>query len=108
MSEILSLIAEIETKMQFVITQKENCERKIAALESENERLRNEIVALSNKNSELYNKDIVGKLTKAIEQKEDINELRRKINELLQEVNKGLALLVLIQDRDRDDERGDD
>jgi polyhydroxyalkanoate synthesis regulator phasin len=94
--------------MQFAITQKENCERKIAALESENERLRKEVAALSNKNSELYNKDIVGKLTKAIEQKEDINELRRKINELLQEVNKGLALLVLIQDRDRDDERGDD
>lgn len=108
MSEILSLIAEIETKMQFIITQKKNCERKIAALESENERLRKEVAALSNKNSELYNKDIVGKLTKAIEQKEDINELRRKINELLQEVNKGLALLVLIQDRDRDDERGDD
>ena len=108
MSEILSLIAEIETKMQFIITQKESCEKKIAALESENERLRNEVVALSNKNSELYNKDIVGKLTKAIEQKEDINELRRKINELLQEVNKGLALLVLIQNRDRDDERGDD
>ena len=52
MSEILSLIAEIETKMQFIITQKENCEKKIAALESENERLRNEVVALSNKNSE--------------------------------------------------------
>ena len=39
MSEILSLIAEIETKMQFIITQKENCERKIAALESENSQI---------------------------------------------------------------------
>lgn len=106
MSEILSLIADIESRMQFLITKKENCEKKIADLERENERLRNEVAKLSEQNSELHSKDIVGKLTKAIEQKEDINELRRKINELLQEVNKGLALLVLIQDRDRDDERG--
>lgn len=108
MSDVLSLLANLEDRIHTLVSVKTDYEKKIAMLEEENRKLKAEVASLSEINSKLGNKETIVKLTKAIEQKEDINELRRKINELLHEVNKGLALLVLIQDNDNNYERGDD
>jgi predicted RNase H-like nuclease (RuvC/YqgF family) len=108
MSDVLSLLANLEDRIHTLVSVKTDYEKKIAMLEEENRKLKAEVASLSEINNKLGNKETIGKLTKAIEQKEDINELRRKINELLHEVNKGLALLVLIQDNDNNYERGDD
>lgn len=108
MSNVLSLLANLEDRIHTLVSVKTDYEKKIAMLEEENRKLKAEVASLSEINSKLGNKETIVKLTKAIEQKEDINELRRKINELLHEVNKGLALLVLIQDNDNNYERGDD
>lgn len=108
MSDVLSLLANLEDRIHTLVSVKTDYEKKIAMLEEENRKLKAEVASLLEINSKLGNKETIVKLTKAIEQKEDINELRRKINELLHEVNKGLALLVLIQDNDNNYERGDD
>lgn len=105
MEEIDVLIAKIETKVEELLLNKRDLEMRIVSLEAENERLKSEDAVLKKEKNELESKDITVKLTKAVEQKEDIDELRARINELLQKVNKSLALLVTIQNKDVDDGR---
>ncbi len=105
MEEIDVLIAKIETKVEELLLNKRDLEMRIVSLEAENERLNSENAVLKKEKNELESKDITVKLTKAVEQNEDIDELRARINELLQKVNKSLALLVTIQNKDVDDGR---
>ncbi len=104
MSEILSVIEQIESKVGKVLSQKKILENKVRFLEEENERLKAENALLQKEKTELENKNITVKLTEALEQREDIDELRKRGNELLHRVNKSLALLVSIQDKNRGDE----
>ena len=108
MGEAEFLIGKIEAKVEELILKNKGLEAKVASLEEENDLLEEENAVLKKEKEELEDRDITIKLTKAIEQKEDIDELRARINELLQKVNKSLALLVMIQNKDIDDGRGDD
>lgn len=101
MGEAEVLIGKIEAKVEELILKNKDLEAKLALLGEEN-------AVLKKEKEDLEDRDITIKLTKAIEQKEEIDELRARINELLQKVNKSLALLVAIQNKDIDYGRGDD
>lgn len=108
MGEAEVLIGKIEAKVEELILKNKDLEAKSALLEEKNALLGEENAVLKKEKEDLEDRDITIKLTKAIEQKEDIDELRARINELLQKVNKSLALLVAIQNKDIDYGRGDD
>lgn len=108
MREAEVLIEKIESKVEELVLKNRDLETKLMFLEEKNSQLERENAVLKKEKENLEGKDITKKITKTIEQKEDIDELRARINELLQKVNKSLALLVMIQNKDIDDGRGDD
>lgn len=107
MSEIVSIIEKIEDKVVEILVQKEQLEAELALCKMENEKLKASLAALSEDKNKTEQDQQKSKLTKAIEQREDIDEFRSKIDELLQKVNKALALLVSVEDKNEDHGRGD-
>lgn len=107
MSEIVSIIEKIEDKVVEILVQKEQLEAELALCKRENEKLKASLAALSEDKNKTEQDQQKSKLTKAIEQREDIDEFRSKIDELLQKVNKALALLVSVEDKSEDHGRGD-
>ena len=106
MSEIVSIVDKIEDRVVEILVQKEQLEAELALCRQENEKLKASLAALSEDKNKTEQEQ-KSKLTKAIEQREDIDEFRSKIDELLQKVNKALALLVSVEDKKEDHGRGD-
>lgn len=107
MSDIVSIVDKIEDRVVEILVQKEQLEAELVLCRQENEKLKASLAALSEDKNKTEQDQQKSKLTKAIEQREDIDEFRSKIDELLQKVNKALALLVSVEDKKEDHGRGD-
>lgn len=85
MEKLQALIDEIENKVLILVDKIQKLEAQNTILEEENQRLLEQIAL--NKKEELETKE----LTK---QREETEELKTKIDELLRKIDKSLALLI--------------
>ncbi len=109
MEDVFPLIERLETQVERLIAGKAQLEAEAERLKAENcdletriHELEEELAVFRDKQTQTEKEETNNKIVKAIEQREDTEKLRKRINELLQKVNKAMALLVVIQERNKD------
>lgn len=109
MEDVFPLIERLETQVERLIAGKAQLEAEAERLKAENRdletrihELEEELAVFRDKQTQTEKEETNNKIVKAIEQREDTEKLRKRINELLQKVNKAMALLVVIQERNKD------
>ena len=109
MEDVFPLIERLETQVERLIAGQAQVEAEAERLKAENCDLETrihereeELAVFRDKQTQTEKEETNNKIVKAIEQREDTEKLRKRINELLQKVNKAMALLVVIQERNKD------
>lgn len=93
MASFLSLYNDIEYKLKKGVLYIQEHSAKMAVLNSENERLKNQVVDLEKKLKELEEKNTLLTITKTSLKKEDKTETKKRINDLVREIDNCIKLL---------------
>ena len=93
MASFLNLYNEVEYKIKQAALRLEEYTKNIEELHAENERLKSEVDTLNSKVEVLQEKYNLLTITKTILKKEDKLETRKKINDLVREIDNCIMLL---------------
>lgn len=93
MSDLKSISASLENKIEKLVDLHHRAKKELSALQNHNTNLTQTISQQKQSIKELEERSKVLKLSKSISTNENTTELKLKINELIREVNKCIALL---------------
>jgi len=93
MSDLKSVVASLEGKIEKLLDLHHRTKKELFALQNQNTNLNQTISQQKQSIKELEDKSKVLKLSKSISTNENTTELKLKINELIREVDKCIALL---------------
>jgi len=93
MASFLSLYSEIEYKVKHAIIRLDEYRAKISLLTKENEQLKRENAALQEQVAEFNEKYKLLTLTQTLLKKEDKTDIKKKINDLVREIDNCILLL---------------
>lgn len=93
MASFLSLYNDIEYKLKKGVLYIQEYSAKMTVLSSENERLKNQVAELERKLKETEEKNTLLTITKTSFKKEDKTETKKRINDLVREIDNCIKLL---------------
>jgi len=93
MDVINSFLDNLKSKITLVLKKNEAYEQKIVVLEKENSELNKLLNNLENKIKETEKENIALKINQSLEKNNNPSELKKKINEMVREIDKCIAYL---------------
>jgi len=88
-----SLLEGLKEKLILILNKNEGQEKQIIQLQNEIENLKKTIINLQNKIEETNKENYKLKLSHSLEKVNDKGEIKRKINEMVREIDKCIAYL---------------
>jgi len=92
MNVVKSQLECLEKRVRELVKRNENYKQRLNLIESQNIELKNELIRLENKLKKVEEENITIKIKNKLE-KENPGEIKRKINEMVREIDKCIAYL---------------
>jgi cbb3-type cytochrome oxidase cytochrome c subunit len=93
MDVLISFLDSLKEKISIIIKKNETQDIKIKQYENEILSLKNIVINLENKIEETKKENLTLKMNQKLENQNDTSELKKKINEMVREVDKTIAYL---------------